>query len=142
MHFTRDDHHFRDVETETKKPPRKMITINPRTNPRMMPPKVPRLPTNARRPQKATRRSGEVEPNKEWLDLDTFSVSQSQRSTARTRPQTVLTVARLYIEPTLKGESGPVGDPVVSDPLHPSGMYLSRDRTLTQLGRNRRSCPP
>ena len=52
-----------------------------------------------------------------------------------------LTVARLNIEPTLKGESGPTGDPVVSDPLHPSGMYLSRDRTLTQLGRNRRSCP-
>ena len=35
----------------------------------------------------------------------------------------------------LKGESRPTGDPVVSDPLHPSGMYLSRDRTL-QLERN------
>ena len=51
-------------------------------------------------------------------------------------------VARLNIEPTLKGESGPVGDPVVSDPTHPSGVHLSRDRTLTLFGRNRRSCPP
>ena len=45
-----------------------------------------------------------------------------------------LIVARLYIEPTLKGESGPTGDPVVSDSLHLSGMYLSWNRTLTQLG--------
>ena len=142
IHFTRDDHHYRDVETETKKPPRKMITINLRTNPRMMPPKVPRLPTNARRPQKAKRRSGEVQPKKERLDLDTFSVSPVPTEHSSNCPQTVLTVARLYIEPTLKGESGPVGDPVVSDPMHPSGVHLSRDRTLTQLGRNRRSCPP
>ena len=42
-----------------------------------------------------------------------------------------LSVARLYIEPTLKGESGPVGDPVVSDPMHPNGVHLSHDRTLT-----------
>ena len=34
----------------------------------------------------------------------------------------VLTVARLYIEPTLpKVESEPVGDPVVSDPCIPGG---------------------
>ena len=33
-----------------------------------------------------------------------------------------LTVARLYIEPTLKEESGPVGGPVVSDPMHPNGV--------------------
>ena len=81
--FTRDDHHHRHVETETKKPPRKMITINPRTNPRMMPPKVPRLPTNARRPQKAKRRSGEVQPMKEWFDL--FSFPRSQMFPSRSR---------------------------------------------------------
>ena len=46
-------------------------------------------------------------------------------------PQETLTVARLYIEPTLKGESGPVGDPIVSDPMHPNGVHLSRDRTHT-----------
>ena len=53
-------------------------------------------------------------------------------------PQTVLTVARLYIEPTLKGESGPVGDPVVGDPMHPSAVHLSRNRTLTQFGSSQR----
>ena len=94
----------RDVETETKKPPRKMITINPRTNPRMMPPKVSRLPTNARRPQKAKRRSGEVQPKKERLDLDTFSVSPVPTEHSSNCPQTVLTVARLYIEPTVREE--------------------------------------
>ena len=42
----------------------------------------------------------------------TFSAVPVPTEHSSNRPQTVLTVARLYIEPTLKEESGPVGDPV------------------------------
>ena len=80
--------------------------------------------------------------SKERSNQVTFSVTPVPTEHSSDHPQMTLTVARLYIEPTLKRESGPTGDPVVSDPLHPSGMYLPRDRTLTQVGRNRRSCPP
>jgi hypothetical protein len=46
----------------------------------------------------------------------------------------VLTVARLYIEPTLpKVESEPVGDPVVSDPMYPRDTPVLR-QDLTLLG--------
>ena len=98
----------------------------------MMPPLVPGLQLSS---------TGEDHPKEEWIVLVTFSVTPVPMEHSSDHPQETLTVARLYIEPTLKGESGPVGDPVVSDPMHPDGVHLSRDRTLTLLGRNRRSCP-
>ena len=47
-------------------------------------------------------------------------------------------MARLYIEPTLKEESRPTGDPVVSDPLHPSGMYRELLSLLCAIAADRK----
>ena len=88
----------------------------------MMAPLVPGLQLSS---------TGEDHPKEEWIVLVTFSVTPVPMEHSSDHPQE-----------TLKGESGPVGDPVVSDPMHPNGVHLSHDKTLTKLEKNRRSCPP
>ena len=118
IHFTQDDHHS--------------IQERPTHD----------APIGSRTPAA----TGEDDPRKEWKVLVTFSVTPvpMEHSSDLRAENKVLTVARLGTLSPLspKVESEPVGDPVVSDPMYPGGIHLSCDRTLTLLGRNRRSCPP
>ena len=89
--------------------------------------------------------TGEDDPRKEWKVLVTFSVTpgpMEHSSDLRAKTRSLLWPDCTLSPLSPKVESEPVGDPVVSDPMYPRGIHLSCDRTLTLLGRNRRSCPP
>lgn len=75
IHFTQDDHHS--------------IPEGPTHD----------APIGSRTP--VAKATGEDDPRKEWKVLVTFSVTPVPMEHSSNHPQMTLTVARLYIEPTL-----------------------------------------
>lgn len=132
IHFTQDDHHSRDVEHGHPPPHKVFTTITEGETITRCPHWFPDSCSYRRR----TTKKGVVELSHLFSDPSPNGAQLEPWIRSLLWPDCTLSP----LSP--KVESEPVGDPVVSDPMYPRGIHLSCDRTLTLLGRNRRSCPP
>ena len=132
IHFTQDDHHSRDVEHGHPPPHKVFTTITEGETITRCPHWFPDSCSYRRR----TTKKGVVELSHLFSDPSPNGAQLEPWIRSLLWPDCTLSP----LSP--KVESGPVGDPVVSDPMYPRGIHLSCDRPLTLLGRNRRSCPP